>query len=449
MINKITILFSLAVVVAGSAWAGNGNMLHGFGPVNSSMGGAGAGVWVGDPVGALAFNPALMSASSGNHISFGTEIFWDDPKFETTLTDGTTGTGNPSTEPGILPSFGYTYHALGSKWAFGFGLIGIAGFRTDNPEDPDSILFASPEDGGFGRIYTDHRVTKIPLAASYQATEKLALGLALNGYIAELAIAPLPYEVIDQAVVDGRIVSYYPQGDGMVKSYAVSLQPSFYYQVNDTWSFGGSYTTEQDFDDFEWNSTFANPHLIDDAGERPFGRARTLSYDLDGPAILTLGVGANLNDNKTQVAVDVSYIKYDGVAGFGSPGGIIVEDGMAVVQPFGWDNVWAFKIGVQHKMNNKVTVRAGYNYSDIPIPPENTLTATGAPAFFQHHFALGAGVQLTKTLTADLGFYYVPESTSEGPLLAPTDDFTGVTTNGTIKESNSLIAALFGLRWQF
>ena len=65
----------LTIIAATPSWAGNGNMLHGFGPVNSSMGGAGAGLWIDDPVGALMFNPSLMTLSEGSNVSIGTEFF--------------------------------------------------------------------------------------------------------------------------------------------------------------------------------------------------------------------------------------------------------------------------------------------------------------------------------------------------------------------------------------
>ena len=435
MKKKTAIFCTFGLLAAGPAWSGNGNMLHGFGPINSSMGGSGAGIWLNDPIGTLMFNPALMGGSEGTHVSISTEIFFDDPKFKVELNDGRTGKGNPSTEPGILPALAVTHRSPGSKWGFGFGLVAIAGFRTDNPEDPASFLFALPTENpaGFGRIYTDHRVTKIPLAISYNVNEKLTLGLALNAYIGELAIAPLPYEVIDI----GGGVGYYPQGDGLVKSYAISVQPSFYYQATDRISIGGSLTTEQNFDNFEWNSTFANP-LIQD-GPMQFGRDRKLDYDLDGPMIATLGVGVQVSD-KTKVAADVSWLRYDGVSGFGSPGGIV----NGVVQPFGWDNVWAFKVGVEHQVSEKITLRGGYNYSDIPIPSKNTLTATGAPAFFQHHISVGAGIKLTEHIIANAGFYYVPKSTSTGPYLQP--DGPSI---GKVIESNSLLGGQMGLSFDF
>ena len=144
MKKKTAIFCTFGLLAAGPAWSGNGNMLHGFGPINSSMGGSGAGIWLNDPIGTLMFNPALMGGSEGTHVSISTEIFFDDPKFKVELNDGRTGKGNPSTEPGILPALAVTHRSPGSKWGFGFGLVAIAGFRTDNPEDPASFLFALP-----------------------------------------------------------------------------------------------------------------------------------------------------------------------------------------------------------------------------------------------------------------------------------------------------------------
>ena len=409
-------------------------MLHGFGPVNSSMGGAGAGLWIEDPVGALMFNPSLMTLSEGSNVSIGTEFFLDNIDIEVKLDGGNggrSGKTDPDRQAGVIPSIGFTNHSADSKWAFGFGLIGIAGFRTDYSSNPDSILFDTPPQG-FGRIYTDHRVTKIPFAIAHQATNKLSLGISFNAYIAELAIAPLPYRVYDAVGGDDN-QRFYPEGDGLVSSYAFSFQPSFTYQMTPDITIGGSLTTEQDFDSFEWNSRIADPNSPD------FGQDRDLEFDLDGPMNATLGAGIRLSD-RTSVALDIMWMKYDGVAGFGSPGGIVNR----TVHPFGWDNVWVYKVGVQHQLNDTVTLRAGYNYSDIPMPGKNTLTATGAPAVFQHHITAGVGVKINKSLTANVGAYWVPKSSIKG-------DYEDLDNNklGSIKTSNSLISGSVGLSWKF
>ncbi|MCP4246849.1 MAG: hypothetical protein GY778_07350, partial [bacterium] len=165
-------------------------------------------------------------------------------------------------------------HKPGSKWAVGFGLVAVAGFRTDYPENPDTILFAVPSRGGFGRIFTDYRVTRIPFAVAYQATPKLALGASLNAFLAQLAIAPLPYLIYD--VGEPSPTRYYAEGANLVTETAFAVQLGFLYTASPKLSIGGSFMTEQDYDPFTWVSTFASPD------EERFGGNRPLDYDLDG-----------------------------------------------------------------------------------------------------------------------------------------------------------------------
>src|SRR5262249_38724861 len=147
----------------------------------------------------------------------------------------------------------------------------------------------------------------------------------------------------------------------------------FVYQATPMVSVGGSYTTKQNYSPFEWNSTNADPTSVN------FGKARTVTYDLDGPMVFTFGTGIKIP--KTQLAIDGMYTKYSGVEGFGSPGGIV----NGIVNPFGWRDIWTVKAGIQREVTDKMTVRAGYNYSQMPLRPEVVLTATGAPLTFQHH----------------------------------------------------------------
>lgn len=440
MLKRAAFFFLCAAVGAMSAaWAGNGHMLHGVGPVNSSMGGAGAALWI-EPVGALMFNPALLVAGEGQQVTFGTEFFKDGVQIETTLdrplrpNGPTMGTAHPSGQVGVLPSFGWSIHKPGSKWAFGFGLLAIAGFRTDYPEDPASILFDTPPNG-FGRIYTDYRKTKIPLAIAYQATPKLALGFSLNTYVAELAIAPLPADVFDVGPGEPPLSGdrFYPSGGNLVNEFAFSGQLGFLYTATPKVSIGGSVTSEQNFSPFTWNSTIAHPDLPN------FGQHRKLSYDLDGPLIATIGTGIKVNP-KTSVAFDVMWIQYDGVHGFGDAGGIRNR----IVVPFGWRNVWAYKAGLEYKAGSNWTLRAGYNYSNMPLQGQFVLTITGAVATFEDHYCAGVGFKITEKVYADLAVYHVPRAHVVGPY--PDLDNNRL---GTINTSNKLDSVLIGLNWKF
>jgi long-chain fatty acid transport protein len=402
-------------------------MLHGVGPINSAMGGAGAALPE-DSLDALVYNPALLSAARGNQISFTTEFFKDGINIHTTV-GSLSGDAHPSKQLGVIPAFGWEVRDPSKKMSLGFGLIGLAGFRTDYPQDNASLLFALPPNG-FGRIYTDYRETKIPVAMGLQLTPKLAVGISANIYMAEFAVAPLPYNQFNTDFTGAR---WYPEAGSLNTSWALGGQIGFLYDASPKLSIGGSYTTAQNFKQFHWNSTNADP------SSRAYGSAQTVVFDLDGPMSATLGLGIKLSP-KTSVAIDTMFTKYKGVDGFGSPGGVVDR----IVYPFGWRNIWTIKAGVQHQMSDKIVVRAGYNYSQMPIRDEVVLTATGAPATFQHHICAGFGFAIFPFLEAEASAYYVPRQHAVGP-------FPDLDNNvkGTLDESNQLTSALIGFNFHF
>ena len=423
---RLSFLMMCLSLLPASARA-QGHNLHGAGPINSSMGGAGTALVL-DSVGALMFNPALIAGVKGNQITFSTEFFQDSIRFETTI-DDQTGFQEPTQHLGILPAFGWMSRHPEKKLALGFGLIAVAGFRTDNPQNNDSLLFSQPP-SGFGRIYTDLRITKIPVALAYQVTPKLALGASLNVYYGQFSVSPLPYKTFDTNASGDR---YYPGGGNLVGSWAFAGQFGFHYQATPKFAVGGSVTTPQNFDPYQWNSTYADP------GSPKYGLARPLEYDLDGPWIFSFGTALKLG-TKTDVAIDGMYTKYKGVEGFGSPGGIV--DG--IVYPFGWRDIWTIKAGVRHQATEKLNLRLGYNYSQTPLRYEVILTGTGAPATFENHFCGGLGYKIFPFLSAEASFYYVPRKHLHGPLPNLEGEVIG-----SIDTSNQLTSGLIGLNFTF
>ena len=185
---RMTVLLASLTLLPASAMA-QGASLHGFGPINSSMGGAGVALPE-DALNALAFNPALISAVEGNQVSFTTEFFKDAIEIHTTY-GSLSGDAKGTPHLSIVPSFGWMLRDPKKKLALGFGLIGVAGFGADYKQDTASILFAQPPNG-FGRIWTQYQATKIPVAFAYQATPKLAIGFSFNTYVGQFSVAPLP-----------------------------------------------------------------------------------------------------------------------------------------------------------------------------------------------------------------------------------------------------------------
>jgi long-chain fatty acid transport protein len=423
-LRKLMFVVCLALVPA-SAMA-QGASLHGFGPVNSSMGGAGVALPE-DSLNALGFNPALVTAVQGNQISFTTEFFKDSIRIHTTR-GSLSGDAHPTSQLTIAPSFGWMLRDPSKKMGLGFGLIAVAGFGTDYPQDTASLLFAQPPNG-FGRIYTGYQVTKIPVAFGFQVNPKLAVGASLNVYVGQFYVAPLPDGIFDTAANGDR---WYPEAGKPSQKFSAAVQLGMTYQATPKVSLGASVTTPQNYSPYEYNSSIADPT------SRSYGLHRRVSYDLDGPMVVSFGTGIKLP--KTQMAVDGMFTKYSGVSGFGSAGGVV----NGIIEPFGWRNVWTIKAGVQHQASDKLTVRGGYNYSQMPLRGEVVISATGAPATFQHHFTGGFGMKLFPFLTADASAYYVPRQHVKGP-------FPDLQNNvlGTLDESNRLAGALIGLNFRF
>ncbi len=424
------LLLSCLLSLPTAAWA-QGHMLHGIGPVNSSMGGAGIAL-AGESLGSLTYNPASMADMKGNQVSFATEFFKDGLRIAEQA-GGQSATTNPTLQVGVIPAFGWSSRKPGAKVAIGFGLIGVAGFRTDYFVDMNNILLV-PQPDGFGRIYTDYTLTKIPVAFAVQATPKLAIGASFNLYRGTLAIQPLPVVTPDLGPSGG---TYLPGANNVVARFGVGGQVGFLYQASEMVSVAASYQTYQKFQQYQWNSTVSNPELS------TYGQHRTLTFAFDGPASLGFGVGLRPSA-RTAIAIDGQYTKYDNVEGLGGPGGVDVVNHRLV--GIGWRNIWTFKTGVQHQATDKLTVRAGYNYSQTPIRAEIVETSMGTPATFQNHICGGFSLQMFPFLSADTGVYYVPRQHVKGPLLSLQ---TGTVPNSQLDMSNSITSVQIGLNFRF
>ncbi len=420
-----------ALVLAPAAGWAQGHTLHGIGPVNSSMGGAGVAL-PNESLGALAFNPALVAEVSGNQISFATEFFKDGLQVGARV-GSVRGLTDTTKQLGVVPAFGWMMRHPQKKLAIGFGLLGVAGFRTDYQQDSSNVLML-PQPDGFGRIYTDYSLTKIPVAFAYQATPKLSVGGSLNVYHAVLSILPLP--VVEPDL--GPTGSFFlPSAAAATARFGVSGQFGFLYKASDMVAVGASVNSYQKFQEFEWNSTVANPELP------TYGIHRKVSIKWDGPTTVTFGVGLKPNA-KTMVAIDGQWMKFDNVEGLGGPGGVNVEEHRLV--GIGWRNIWTFKAGLQYEATDKLKVRAGYNHSQTPIRPEIAETSMGTPATFQKHFTAGIGMQVFPKVGADMGFYIVPREHVRGPLLSLQ---TGVVPDSEIDMSNSIKSFQIAFNFRF
>ncbi|MEM6456775.1 MAG: outer membrane protein transport protein, partial [Acidobacteriota bacterium] len=336
--------------------------------------------------------------------------------------------------------------------------LAVAGFRTDWPQDPNNPIF-SPQPNGFGAVKTNLAIIKIPFALAYQVSERLSIGGAIDLFQGSLAISPLPPAVPDCTLGDPATGvtrdCFYADADNTVTSYAVSLQLGVHFQVNERWSLGASYTTAQDYDDYEWNSSIALPYLRQGDGSTivnpDFGRGRTIRYALDGAAIASVGA-AYRHSERLQIGVDVRFIEYTSVDGAGGVGGFKPDGSLNEI---GWDDIWVGAIGVEYHASERLTLRGGFNYGETPIREAVVFTSLGTPPTFEQHYTFGLGLQLTDAVRLDVGAYYVPENSISGPVLNPnlvpnpTTIAEQTVPGATFTLSEELRSVLFAFNFQF
>ncbi|NJL26682.1 MAG: hypothetical protein HC897_01815 [Thermoanaerobaculia bacterium] len=445
MLKKTLFLVAGSMLAAVPVLAGNGHLLHGVGAINSSLGGSGAGMPF-DVLGALHTNPALLTQLDDMHVAMSVEVFVDDLKATTEASPSAAlpqGAPRHKTEsdgePGILPALGWSLHKPDSKWAYGFGVLAVAGFRTNYPVDAQSLLLA-PQPNGFGRLSTELQVTKIPFALAYQVNPDLSIGGSFNFYVSRLIINPLPVVVPDctGTLPNGDLdptTCYRPNTGVMVTEFATSVQLGLYYEMTDAWSLGFSYTSNINTGEYEWNSAHANPDIT--SGPNAFGNPRRIGIDLDQPANAVLGFGYRPND-KLKVAFDVRWVGYSTEKGIGGQGGI---NGQQQLVSIGWRDIWIAMLGVEYQASEDWTLRAGLNFNQSPIRESLTLNSGGTPSVFEEHYTVGVSRKITDHFKIDLGAYYTPANEIEGP-------FIGVP-NATVAFENSILSALAGFSFSF
>ncbi len=404
---QLALWLTLLALLTPPAWAGNGHMLHGVGAVNSSMGGAGTAL-ANDTLGALNLNPALLAALDGHRMEFSVEQTEANNAVESRV-GPFSGRTEEEGDPAIIPAFGWTRHSNGGRSAVGFGVLGRAGFGVDYPQDPSNPILA-PQPIGFGRTFSAYQMLKIPFAFAYQVNPSFAVGASLNLGHATLAADPAGFAAPDCSAGGVCFVPRVNNDSAM----GFGAQVGVLWQATPRVSVGASYASKIDFDTFEWNSAHANPNRAD------FGRARKIEFDLDAPATLSVGLGWKPTP-KLDIAIDGRLIDYENTDGFAGT----AVDAAGNLKGLGWEDINVWALGLQYRATSRLTLRAGYNVSDNPIPDNSNFFSVEAPAVFEDHACLGLGWWVVPTLELNLGLYRAFENSGSGPFMSPAGPVPG------------------------
>lgn len=418
---------ALLAFAASPATATDGHFLHGVGAVNSAMGGAGV-AYTGDLLGALNLNPAALHGAGGTRAALSFELFKADRSVSSTMPGMGAGETRSKSEFTPVPAFGWSTQ-INDKVTVAFGGLGIGGFGVDYAQDNTNPVLGPRLMGGFGQVYSNFSLMKITPAVAFEATDKLQLGFAMNVDWSSLAVDPFPAAPpAFDANTGTQVYSSATSADG---AFGFGFQAGLLYKVTDNLNLGLAYTSKQDFQDYEYNTTFANPNLAN------YGQARTITFAMDAPAIYAGGL--SYSNDRMVFNADAKYITYSKTDGFDKSG----FDQTGAVQGFGWEDIWVYAAGLQFEATDGVFIRAGWNYSENPIPDELSLFNIPAPAIVQQHATFGFGFQPFETVHVDLGYYHVFENSITGPMFGPTGAIPGSEVTSKMFEDSFLMTFHF------
>jgi len=357
------------------ALATNGDNVIGVGTISRSMGGVGVAEPQ-DAITAVFGNPAAMCyiPCQTSEVDFAATIFDPTIKAKVGVGPGTVDAVSQGA-PFAFPAIGI-YTPITDNLRFGLAAYGISGLGVDYKDSDLGSSGLGPFD-----IETQLQIMKFAPNLAYRILPNLSVGAALQVNWAQLDL-----------------------GDGSGHDFGFGTQLGVAYQPIDTVHIGVTYQTPQ---------------------KHTFKRIRDFNFDgkrdtlaLEQPQQVVLGVGYDVIPNMALIEVDGKWINWGDSIGY--------ED-------FGWKDQWVVAVGAQVKPVDWVALRAGYNYGSNPVNTHNGFNPAGAqslqgipnvpvalvegfrivgfPAIVQHHITAGAGINISKKVSLNIGYTHAFEET--------------------------------------
>ncbi len=419
--RKTQLLLALtAIGFVASAYATNGMNLEGYGPIAAAMGGASMAYDNGNA--AVMNNPATLGlAADGSRLDVAVGMLGPDVKVVNGLESGG--------DSYYMPALGWTRKNNGLT--YGVALFAQGGMGTEFSMGIDG----SPERSelGVGRLifpiaYNVNQELVVGGSIDYvwaMLDMKMAMPLAsMAGLITPTgggngtlggALNNLAMGGYDNARLDFSDGSDYT---GKAKGAGFAGKLGFTYKVSPTVTLGGTYHSKTSLGDMKTADTSALL-IATDTGGFP---AQTVPgkitvRDFQWPETYGFGVAVQAMPN-LMLAADVKHIGWSDVMKNFTMTYSAMGDSVTFALPQNWDDQTVFQIGAAYKVNDKLTLRAGANLSDNPIPSSylNHLF----PAIVEDHYTVGLGYAFDPTSDINFSLQFAPEVEQTNPMVGYT-----------------------------
>ena len=257
-------------------------------------------------------------------------------------------------------------------------------------------------------------------------TDNLSVGFAPSINLARLSANPLFIAPPDDANVDG--FPTYENGTQGRYIWGAGFQAGVYYTMEQGWNFGASVKSPQWFEPIHQTS------------QDEIGRPIVLKTNMDYPMIVSLGTSYTGFEDLV-LAEDVHYVDYRNTNGFNNTG----FNSLGQVTGLGWDSIFVVNLGVQYRLSETWTVRAGYSYGMNPIDNSKSIFNVASPAIDNNTIYFGGSYNLTKALMVSAAYLHAFQNSISGPIIAPFGTIPGSSVGSTV----SVDSILFGVTVKF
>jgi long-chain fatty acid transport protein len=395
--NVVLALAVAAAVAAPAAFATNGYFSHGYGIKSKGM--AGVGVALPQDSLAAATNPAGM-AFVGNRMDFGLD--WFRPNRNTQVVGNASPANNIDYDASdkidfFVPEFGYN-HMASSNMSLGVSVYGNGGMNTSYKRN--ITLFSSTNSAG-----VDLAQLIVAPTVAMKLSSNNAVGLSLNlAYQRFKATGLQNFDNASQSSSPGNVTD-----NGYDSSTGVGVRVGWTGKVSSALTLGATYQTKTNMGKFDkYKGLFAE------------------QGDFDIPASAAVGLAFQASP-KTVVAFDIEEIYYSKVRSVGNPlgpvsgGGVLANTlGTDNGAGFGWQDITVYKLGFSTEVNKGLTLRAGWNHGEQPIPATQTFFNLLAPGVMKDHLTMGATWTTAKNSELSVEYMHALNSKVEGTNSIPT-----------------------------
>lgn len=373
-----------------------------------ALGMGGAFVAQADDPSAVYFNPAGITQLEGAQISIGFSPISPSATFESDQTGKST---DAKKNTFYIPNFYATLKAT-DKISVGFGAFSNYGLATEWPKDWEGRYITG---GTKAEIVT---LTLNPNVA-FKFTDKLSLAFGVD-------IQKMEIELENKIPITQTL-----EGNSKLKAddWSYGWNIALHYKITENWKFGVSYRSQVKHEIEDGTATL-NLVITE--------KQLTGSSNVDLPDILYLGTSYKMNKFTFEFdAQRTGWSSYDKLA-------VDFEDPTAqdISKPKDWKDVWAYRFGVQYKVNDMLDLRAGLIRDFSPIP-DKTLDPL-VPSGDRWLYAVGFGLNFSK-ITLDFAYNYLDDENRKfdnevGKIVLPTGQVIKVS-----GEFKSVDAHIFGI----